>query len=328
MTAVERRALYNLLRMHWLADPQIVVEPWQIEDYRLLPLPQIFTRLQNFSILLNGTSFKAYADQCDSPEDLTDYLLGDRPVQPEIEDQIYLLLFELWRRLVNEKPCFSIFCDELDHLIYQYDNAQLNTPTGIQDAVAELLSILNENVDAGIEPKDALKRISDYCANDLETFLYDFISEQIDIDHESYAHELLDGFTIFLGENKWFLLLRAKHVGQTNAKLANKLLANLIENHTDDSDLEFNLELLSLMSIVGMPLLFQKLVEQTIPLVNTEEDFQDLLTICIDYYQRLDEEKIEQKLLNFLQKRSSKLLTTSLNPNDASVKQFLEIINA
>ena len=33
----ERRALYNSLRMHWLLDPNMAVEPWQVEDYRSMP---------------------------------------------------------------------------------------------------------------------------------------------------------------------------------------------------------------------------------------------------------------------------------------------------
>ena len=48
--------------------------------------------------------------------------------------------------------------------------------------------ILDENVDEGVPPEQALQLISTYCANDIETFLYDFISEQIDEDNETYAY--------------------------------------------------------------------------------------------------------------------------------------------
>lgn len=327
MITVERKALYNLLRMHWLNDPEISVEPWQIEDYREQPLNVLFTRLQNYSIFLDPTSFKAYAEQCDSPEDFSDYLIADRKLNPGAQDQIFLLIFELWRRLLNEKPCFSVFCDEFDFLIYKYDCAQLDSPKAIQDAIAEFLKILNENIDAGIEPKEALKRISEYCANDFETFLYDYISEQIELDHQSYAHELLDGFLPFFGENKWFSLLRAKYAGQTNEKIANKLLTYVVENHVEEGDLEFNLELLSLLFLIGSPHLFRTLVKKSLPLLKTEENFQDLLHICIDYFQCMDEEKTEKQLQIILQKRVSISPSTPFNTNDENVKCFFEILN-
>ena len=42
-------------------------------------------------------------------------------------------------------------------------------------------------MDEGLPPEQAFQLISPYCANDIETFLYDFIAEQIDEDNESYA---------------------------------------------------------------------------------------------------------------------------------------------
>ena len=39
---IERRALYNLMRMNWQIDPSLPAEPWQVEDYR------VFTIINNF----------------------------------------------------------------------------------------------------------------------------------------------------------------------------------------------------------------------------------------------------------------------------------------
>jgi hypothetical protein len=185
MNAIERRALYNLLRMNWLNEPTLSVESWQVEDYRSLPLPDLFERLKQFNIQLDRVSFIAYADECDSPEDLTEHLIGDRNLPTAQEDQVYLLIFELWRRLMSEKPSLSILCNELDHQIFLYDRHELDNPLALQDALTHFIEILDENVDEGIPPEQAFKLISPYFANDMETFLYDFIAEQIDEGNES-----------------------------------------------------------------------------------------------------------------------------------------------
>src|SRR4051812_28437996 len=116
MISLEKKALYNLLRMHWLNNPNVKVEAWQIEDYRNLTLKILFDRLRQFSIHLDSESFIAYAEECETPEELAESFIGDRHLSIEQEDLIYLLVFELWRRLVTHKLSLSIFCNDLDHL--------------------------------------------------------------------------------------------------------------------------------------------------------------------------------------------------------------------
>lgn len=325
MPQIERRALYNLLRMNWLQDSHLQVEPWQVEDLRLLNPQHLFERLKQYAIDLDRISFVAYADQCESPEELTDYLIGDRKVKADIEDRIYLITFELWRRLVSEKPSISILCDELDYQIYLYDNGQLHDLDDLQNALNNFLSILDENVDEGIDPKEAFQLVSNFCANDIETFLYDFISEQIDQGHESCAHELLDGFADYFEGNKWFALLRAHLAGHSNPKVAHKYLSQILEDHLEERDLEFNLELLSSMIDISSLPLFQSLVRQTTPLLEQEQDFHDLITICADYYHRLDNEAQERKLQSLLEKRSQDL-EKPLNANDPGLAEFSKLI--
>ncbi len=57
MNTIERRALYNLLRMNWINEPTLPVESWQVEDYRALSLPDLFGRLKDFNIQLERVSF-------------------------------------------------------------------------------------------------------------------------------------------------------------------------------------------------------------------------------------------------------------------------------
>jgi hypothetical protein len=328
MNQIKQRVLYNLLRMNWLNEPGLTIEPWQVENYRELSLEALFGRLKELSIQLDKLSFITYAQECDSPEDLTGYLIGDQEIKAKIEDQIYLLIFELWRRLMNEKPSISIFCDELDYQIYLYDQGELKDLIPLQQAMINLLSILEENVDEGISPKEAFSLISDYCANDLETFLYDFISDQIDEEHESYARELLDGFQPYLKDNKWFILLRARLLGNFNSKISNKMLSQILEDHLNDKDLEFNLEVLSFMTEIGNLLLFRHLVKETSALLIIEEDFQDLLSICADFYHRLDLDQIENAIQTILKKRSTYSLTDQLSLTDPDLNFFLSLIDS
>lgn len=317
MNNIERRALYNLLRMNWLNEPSLPVEPWQVEDYRTLSLPILFNRLKNFNIHLDRTSFIAYADECDSPEDLTDHLVADSTFSAPEEDQIYLIIFEIWRQLMNEKPSLSIVCSELDYQIHLYDQQQLDNPLALQDAITHFAHILDENADQGVPPEQVLTLISSYCANDIETFLYDFISEQIDEDNDTYAHELLDDFEIYLTNNKWFKLLRIRLCDHN--KIMQKLIEDVTEEHLNDQDLGYHLELLSILADKGIDSLFRFTFKQTLPLIKREEDFQDLLVIAIDYFHQLDKEQQEMALKTILEKHLLFSPEKTVNPDDADL---------
>lgn len=326
MTEIEKKALYNSLRMNWLQDPSMKVEQWQVEDYRGVTLSSLFERLKKQTIDLDQKSFLTFSDDCNSPEDLTEFLIGDDEVEADVEDKIYLLVFEIWRRLIPEKPSLSIFCDELDNQIYLYDNGQLTEQEHLQTLLEQLSVTLDENVDQGIEPKEAFELISGYCANDIETFLYDYISDQIDQENVFYAQDLLEGFQIYLKGNKWFSLLRARLMSCSSIGAAHKLLGQLIEEYAEEGDLEFNLELLSLTVNIGPHGFFQDIVKISIPFMTKEEDFQDLLGICIDYYHRLDMDETENSIQEITKKRSKISLEKPLDPKDPDIANLCNVV--
>lgn len=298
---IERRALYNLLRMNWLNEPTLSVEPWQVEDYRSLTLAHLFQRLTNFNIYLDRASLIAYAEECDSPEELTDHLQGDRKLSKSQEDEMFLILFELWRRLMIEKPSLSIICNELDHQIFLYDQQQLENPLALQDAIAQFLQILTENVDQGISSEEVLKLISNYCANDVETFLYDFISEQIDEGNETYAHELLEEFNPYLLNNKWIKLLHLRLCEYS--KFIQKIVEDIVEEYFLEDDLDYYLELLSILIEKNNDHFFRMTLKKIFPLLQREEEFQDLLAIVIDFFQRTEKLQSEITLKEILERR-------------------------
>ncbi|MCB1111566.1 MAG: hypothetical protein H7A37_08645 [Chlamydiales bacterium] len=324
---IKRRALYNSLRMNWLLDPSLEVESWQVENYREMSLPVIFGRLRRHEIDLDKAQFVALAEEYDTPEDLVDDILEeDEELTIEERDLIYLLLFELWRRLMTEKPCLSVFCDELDHQIFLYDRGQARNAELIEDALSNLIVILEENTDQGADPVEVLESFNLGCANNVETFLYDFISEQIDNDNESYASELLDNFSEYASDAKWFDFLQVRLLIKTDPDGAGTMLEQLIEDAQEEPNLDFNLEVLSLMVQEGEEEVFVRLVRHSLPLLETEEDFQDLITICADFYRCLDKDQKEEALQDLLDKRAPIDSGRPFNDNDPAADELITIL--
>jgi hypothetical protein len=312
--------------MNAMLDPQISLEPWQVEDYRVLSLESLFSRLKSFNIDLDKAHFIALGETFDSPEDIADSLLADGDADIAFQDQVYLLIFELWRRLLPENPSMSVFCDELDHQIYTYDNGEAESVEPIQDALSRLQDILEENVDQGAEQTEAFDYVSAGCANDLESFLYDFIAEQIDSEAYSYAQELLETFTPYVNDPKWFELLQVRTLAVTDEVEANRKLRNLVQEAFAEPDLEFNFEVLSFLVEEGEHDIFISVVKQSLNLIETEESFQELLTVCADYYHRLDKESQEAAVQMLLEERSGKPLQDPLPKQDPHLIALVKIL--
>ncbi len=303
------KALYNLLRMNWLEDPRLEVKPWQVEDYRKFTTEELFTKLQALGLNLSQKNFSAYAENCDSPEDLAE-CLWIRDEDMEGYDKSYLLIFELWRRLFTDKQSLSIFCDELDYRIEKQDAEK------IQESLTELEDILDENADQGENPQKVFKMVSSFCAHELEDFLYDYIAEQIRSDNELYASELLDGFYEFVAKKHWFDLLRAELFIVTDVEKSNHLIRCLLEELQESPDFELLLEIAMVLIRQGEPELFAETVTQGKSILKTEEDFQELLAAVADYYHFLDQEEEEKKILGIIEKRAKKDLSKSLSASD------------
>lgn len=325
---IERRTLYNLLRMNWLNEPSLAVQPWQVEDYRVVPLEKLFLRLQNQGFYLDRTSFLALADSLETPEDLTDDLFVEDDTDAETQDKVYLLVYEIWRRLVPEKLCLSIFCDELDHQIDLYDRGGINTLESIQDCLANLEIILQENIDGGGNPQEVFESINLKCANDLEDFLYDFIADQIDNKNHAYASELIEDFSPYVHDLKWFAFLQARVIAFSNGAHANTLIRHIIQEQSQEADPEFYLEILSFLAQEGDKDLFISLVKQTLPLITFEEEFQDLLMICAEYFRRLDLDPQEQIVNKILQQHAKVPLERPFNMQNPHVANLLKTLES
>lgn len=323
---INRRALYNSLRMNWVLDPTLEVEAWQVEDYRSMPIDGLFERLDDMDIRMDKVSFTAFADTFDTPEELTEALIVDEDKDEKHLDKVYLIVFELWRRLVPEKPALSILCDEIDYQIHLYDQGHREALESMSDTLADLQVVLDENSDEGADPHEAFDCINSGCANDIESFLNDFISEKIDEEDYTYASDLIEGFGSYMHDDKWFEFFRARLVSVTDPDEANAIVKKLISGKSGASDLDFNLEALSFLVIIGERETFEKLVKQTVALIESEEDFQALVSISADFYHRLDKEQIESQLQSLLKKREKVSLEQSFHLKDPQLTDFFKIL--
>jgi len=68
------------------------------------------------------------------------------------------------------------------------------------------------------------------------------------------------------------------------------------------------------------------MVRASVPLLNTEEDFQELLSICEDYYRCLDEDKKEQAVQKIMNGRSRYNRSESLDHDDPGLQDLLNLI--
>lgn len=325
---METRALYNSLRASWQLDPTLPVKLWQVADYRSYSLEQLFAGLAQLDINLTRSLFSQLAEESESPEDLSETLLPDEIDSSEEADKIYLLVFELWRRLLPAKQSISLFCDELDYQIELFDTGKVTSAEGIEDCIANLQSLLNENADDGTEPHILFQSIVQGCAHDLEGFLYDFISSQIDNQNFLYAIEMIEGLKPYVIDSKWFNFLHAKALAHSDVEEFRKRMHQLIKSGQKKPDLEFSLEMLSYVAKKGEDRLFLTLVQETIQLLEIEEDFWDLLASCEEFFHFEDNEKKEHQVAEILERRLKNSSEQVINKNDSdliTLKQLLGI---
>lgn len=315
------KALYNLLRSNWLEDPTMQIESWQVEDLRGLSLDELFARLKSHGVPLNEESFFLYAENCNSPEELTDCVwIDDEDIIGY--DKAYLLLFEIWRRLLPQKQSLSIFCDELDQLIASYDEGELENEEALQASLEDLEDILDAHVEQGLDPQEVMTQVSHYCAHDLETFIYDYIAEQIDTENELYASELIDGFLPYVRDTRWFEFLEVRLLAAPDEDKAFTLLQSMLEQMEEEPDLLLLLEVGHFLVQKGAAKLFRKVIDIGLHAVETEKEFQELIQLVADYYHFADKQEEENAVKHLLQKREHKISSQPFAYSDPGVKEL------
>ena len=322
---LQGRAYYNSMRMDWVDDPSLDLKPWQVEDYRSFALDTLFEKLEDLGFTVSREEFLEMASETDSPEELTKALL-EGSSSSDVEGKVYLVVFELWRRLLPEKLSLSVFCDEMDALIFKFIRNEGGNAEALEDMIAHLQMFLDENCDDGIEPAEAFTTVQSFCANDIEGFLYDYIADQIDGGNEAYASELLEGFSPYLSGSKWFALLEARIAALSDPEETSAAMKKVMK-HFKEPDLEFAFEVLSFQVGHGDEESFKLVVKKIVPLLEVEEDFKLVLSECADFYHRLDQESIEGAIGGIIASRQGRSLDQSLQENDPDFSVLIKLLS-
>ncbi|OGN61780.1 MAG: hypothetical protein A3F40_01775 [Chlamydiae bacterium RIFCSPHIGHO2_12_FULL_27_8] len=300
---MHRKALYNLLKFTSIDKKPKNVENWQIEDLRKIDLDILFKKLHKFDIFLDNENFLKYSKNFFTPEEFSSFLSDEKDLQQR--DQIYLIIFELWRRFAQDKKSISIFCDELDHRIFEYDNNKMKNDEKIQNHISMIKSILDENVDAGESHKKVFNDFTKFLAHDYENFLLDYISDLIDIKNYSYALDLIDSYYSYFNAKNWLDFLKAKIFSVTNINSSKELFENILLKLKNKSDLELQFRILDFLSYSLDRSLFISFSKEMFKIVENEKNFKCFLEILLNFFERIDDEKKAAEIRKILKKRES-----------------------
>ncbi len=273
------RALYNTLRINWVRDPSLPIQPWQVENYRDLPLARLFEALSELGLKLDEPRFLAYAEEADSPEQLSELLCPDE-WEEESCARAYLFLFEVWRRLMPQCRSLSVLCDDLDQFIAAWERERPIDEEALLFALEELESLLEESVDAGTSPREALATIAAWSAHDLEGFLHSYISELISRD-ETVASELLSGFAPYVEDPLPFDLLLVRLLLESDPEHGLAMLERILEELEEEPDLDLLVELLEIAHHATEEEIAQRAAIAAASHLSTNEDLQLLLSELI-----------------------------------------------
>lgn len=303
------KAYFNWLTLKKESNSTLAIEPWQVEDYRELATALIFERLESLGLSLTAESFLMVAENYQSPEELTHYLWPDK----QNEFLIYLLIFELWRRLVPDKQSLSIFADELDYRIKFYlknrDAEEIHLRNGLQ----RMEEILEKSVDAGESPNGAFIALQRHMAHNLESFLSDYITDQIEEENVLEATDLIDTYYPFVADRTWFDFLKARLLTDVDTHEGNLAFKKLLE---EQLSIDLLLEIATFLIHHADPALFIKTSQMAANQIQTEEDFQELLAIIGDYCHFIEKEEEEKKIEAVFSNRMNRDLQSPFNPND------------
>ena len=261
-------------------------------DHRALSDEELFEALEGLDISLDAGKFLEITRTAHDPEEVVEIVAPDESDSIR-RSQIYLLLFEAWRRFVKDKKNLSIFCDELDYTIALFYEEELGNEEYLQGLVSRFENILDEAVDANADPQVAMKAISPFFTFPIEIFLYDYIAFQLEEENETYASELIDGFYSYLSDPRWFDLLKV-----VMAEDLDILYQHFLESLFENPEFELCLETLHYLVSMGQPLEIAKVLKVALFQMETEEDIQDLMGIVGDYLEGLDPATLKTVLKN------------------------------
>ncbi len=304
MKGFRGRALFNLLQVRYKNQTlPSSVEGWQVEEYEKASLAQLFSRLKKLGLNLSEKSFLEVATDVENPEVLLQLLAADR--ESKIKLQIYLLVFELWKRLLPERKPVSVLCDELDHEIERLKTEKYFDSQLVQEILLNLQHLFERAVDDGYIPVKVFVIINSYLAHNLEVFLYGYIKYHLDQQNETEASEWIDGFYRYVPDKIALDFLKFRLLYRSDLQDAVKILDSLVERILEANAQKIAFDLLEFLSRFGTSDLFISTFKKMVPLIQTEKDFIAMLNIAGDFYQGLDKEMEESQIRQLVESRKN-----------------------
>lgn len=293
-------------------------------EIRNSSLEDLFEDVKKLGLPLDQKAFEILAKTYDTPEEMALELIAGNE---RIHASLYPLLCEIWRRLCPEKYTISIFGRELDYLIEQYENATLEQPEDLYQALAQLHNILDENCENGLSPEDAFSIIQEYVDYDLDSFLYIYILNEIETSDGAYAHDLLDAFLPYVQDKIWFDYLMVRVEILEDLEQGYEKLEEFIEIQLkEEENLDLNLEVLLFLAQSGHHTLYLNLALPSISLLDTEEDFLDFADLAKEHFQTLELESLADQVKNVLENRQPRPLNMPFSPEDPDLLQIHKIL--
>lgn len=301
LSSLSRKGLLNALHAQALEYPQ-GLPAFVLEDYRKWTSPQLFEFLKKRGWMLDRPSFVAYADSCESAEELLDLLAAEEELDRDSEDELYLVIFELWRRFAGRSQSPEIICDELDYQIQAYDEGS-QVDDKIEAALSHLVQFIQHETQKASEAQELFGLLNQMCAQDLEIFLFDFITDQAKAGALAYARELHTRFQNWVSKPLWWNFIAIHWIGNDEASA---LLAHLLKQMDKQSDPDLVFEILSYLSEHDIAMRFEAFLQIALKMSLEQEESEELASFIETYalhHEGWDESK--RKFLKLLNQKIS-----------------------
>ncbi len=307
------RAYYNLLWLSKLRGHHFFSENWEATDYRTLPTDSLFAELESVDIFFDSDSFILFSKNVDSPEELSELLQQE---EGKVKRKTYLVVFELWRRLMPDRRSISIFCDELDRQIAIYKaGSEQDTLFTIFN---EILEILDRNSASEQSPKQVFASLCLYIAHDLENVIYTYIKTNIEREDKEPYVGLIDYFLPYVREKRALQFLKLKTLSNAFDREKQRLIGYLLSSLQESINVSISIPLLLLLVEENQKELFLDHFSFLVENIMEEDKLGELLDTLLIYHQRIGQ-KSKQELIKQLQK--SFFTTNSSGKETGEAKQ-------
>lgn len=296
------RGYYNLLWLQKLRGLPVSAESWESKDYRKIPLETLWNELSSLSLYFNSESFTAFCAPLDSPEELIQILM---PEEGEEKNKVYLLIFELWRRLLPAKESVSIFADQLDRKIAAYE--KYKDDLELLSALNQVVDILESNTITDDPPEAIFERLCLYVAHDLESVIYTYIDSGLtDDSHLDSRLLLIDHFMPYVKDKSRLQFLRLKSMPVDFSYEREKLAEHIISSLQEKINIPLSIDLLFYFIEKRDKELFSEFFSFLISSVAEEKILVKLLDVLMEYHATFGRQEKQNQVYAFLQKHLDK----------------------